>query len=121
MMNQWETSYGYELGKPDWGWKMLGSKTYEPGDEVVLHDLRRAPDAAGLLDAEDHCRNTKVRHHDTAPLLLGKEDRVRVEVVGPCRIVLLARDVEEKVSRERKEFLTEKPKNVTIRIPISFG
>ena len=89
---------------------MLDEITHEPRDEVVLEGISDAKDAAGLLDTEDHGGDTEVGHHDTAPLLLGEEDRVRVEVVGPGGVVLLAGDVEEQESREREELLAEEPR-----------
>lgn len=79
----------------------------KPWDAVVLDSVSGTKAVAGVSNAPDHSSDTNVAQNNGIALGLGEEDRVGIEVVGPFRVGLLARDVEEKVRRESEDLLTD--------------
>ena len=79
----------------------------EPRETVVFDSISSSEGVARVGDTPDHGGDTNVGHDDSIALGLGEEDGVGIEVVGPFRVGLLARDVEEKVSRESEDLLTD--------------
>jgi hypothetical protein len=67
----------------------------EPGNAVILDNISSAVESRSVGNTPDHECNTDVRHDDCIALGLGEEDRVRVEVVGPLGVSLLAGNVED--------------------------
>ena len=67
----------------------------EPGNAVILHNISSAVESRGVGNTPDHECNTDVGHDDCIALGLGEENRVRVEVVGPLGVSLLAGNVED--------------------------
>jgi hypothetical protein len=67
----------------------------EPGNAVILYNISSAVESRSVGNTPDHECNTDVGHDDGIALGLGEEDRVRVEVVGPLGVSLLAGNVED--------------------------
>lgn len=79
----------------------------EPREAVVLDSISSTKAIAGIGNTPDHGSDTDIGHDDCIALGLGEEDRIGIEVVGPFRVSLLTRNVEEKVGRESEDLLTD--------------
>jgi hypothetical protein len=96
----------------------------KPGNAVVFDDFGGTPLVARPDDTIDHGSNASIGHENKIALAFSEEHRVRVEMIGPNGIVLLAGDIENyssklsnyaaqerkwlsltKISRESKELL----------------
>jgi hypothetical protein len=66
----------------------------KPGNAIVFDNFRGTPLVARPDDTVDHGSNTGIGHKNKIALAFGEENRVRIEMIGPDGIVLLAGDIE---------------------------